>query len=196
MTVAGVSPAGAAYAAFVLLAVALAAWERWVALGNERRLRLENAPEIAPWIFRWMVPVYSLLFPAAILEHVLLERRPPAALAAGMVLLFAAAKMLKLWAIRHLGGAWTMRVFVPADLRVATGGPYRFIRHPNYVAVAIEIAALPLAGGAFITAAAGLLLFAPLLWARVSTEERALLARPEYAAAMADRGRFVPGGRA
>lgn len=174
---------------FVGAAVLVALWERARALRNERRLRRERTPEIAPSIFRLMVPVYALIFPAAVAEHVVLARRPAPALAAAMVLLFAAAKMVKCGAIRRLGDAWTMKVFVPRDLRVATGGPYRFVRHPVYAAVAIEILALPLAGGAWITAAAGAALFAPLLWARIRTEERALLDHPGYAAAMAARGR-------
>lgn len=187
---------GGASIGFLLLAgaaVAAALLERFVALRHERRLRSAGAPEIAPWVFRLMAPVYALAFPAAVAEHLLLERRPHPALALAMTLLFAAAKVLKIWAIAHLGGAWTMRVFVPRDLRVAGGGPYRFVRHPNYVAVAVEMLALPLAGGAWITALASLVLFLPLLAARVRTEERALLAVPEYAAAMGGRRRFLPG---
>ena len=181
-----------AYLIFVVLAVALAAAERLYALGNERRLRREGAEEVAPWIFALMVPVYSFVFAASAAEHLVYGRRPPAALVSGMVLLFAAAKCLKLWAVRHLGASWTMRVLVPRTMRVAAGGPYRFLRHPNYIAVVAEIVAVPLTGGAWATAIVSTLLFAPILVARVRTEEAALLARPEYAAAMAAKSRFVP----
>jgi len=181
---------------FVLVAAAALAaiLERLHALRHETRLRREGGEEVAPWIFRLMVPVYGLVFPAAIAESVLLRRSPPLGFAAAMALLFLLAKGLKLWAIRSLGDLWTMRVILPRRLRVVTTGPYRHLRHPNYVAVVAEVTTLPLAGGAWITAAVACVAFVALLRARVRTEERALLARPEYAAAMGRRRRFVPGG--
>jgi len=182
------------YALLVAGAAAGAMGERLLALRHERRLRAEGADEIEPWVFRLMVPVYALVFPAAIAEHVLLHRRPFAGFAFTMVALFLAAKGLKVWAIRSLGDLWTMRVLLPRRLRVVTSGPYRYVRHPNYVAVLAEVAALPLAGGAWITAAAGGALFLVLLRARVAGEEKALLTRTEYAAGMRNRPRFLPGG--
>ena len=160
---------------------------------NERRLRREGAEEIAPWVFGLMVPVYSLVFAGAVVESARLERRPPAALTIAMVGLFCAAKGLKLWAILHLRSAWTMRVFVPRSLRVVVSGPYRFLRHPNYVAVMGEIVALPIAGGAYLTAFLGAVLFALILAVRIRSEEAALMSRPEYASLMAGRRRFLPG---
>ena len=112
-----------------------------------------------------------------------------------MVLLFVLAKGLKVWAILSLRDLWTMRVILPRRLSVVTTGPYRHLRHPNYVAVVFEVTALPLAGGAGLTAVAAGALIIALVWARVRTEEAALLARPEYAGAMRDRRRFLPGGR-
>jgi len=177
------------YIALVLAAAVIAILERVYARRNESRLLSEGAEETAPWVFRLMAPVYSISFPAAVAEHLLMGRRPTLPFAATMVMLFLLAKGLKIWAIFSLGDLWTMRVILPRTLRVVTGGPYRFLRHPNYVAVLAELTALPLAGGAFITAAAAGALFLFLLWARVRTEEAALLARPEYAAAMGSRRR-------
>jgi methyltransferase len=182
------------YIVLVAAAVLAATLERVHALGHERRLLEAGAEEVAPWVYGLMVPVYTVVFPAAVAEHVLLRRRPPVWFAAAMVVLLVSAKGLKLWAIRSLGDLWTMRVILPRPLRVVTGGPYRYVRHPNYVAVLVEVIALPLAGGAWFTGAAAGGLFLALLGARVWTEERALLARPEYAAAMGERRRFVPGG--
>lgn len=180
------------YVAFVAAAVLLAIGERLRARSNEIRLLHDGAQELAPGVFRLMAPVYALVFPAAVAEHLLAGRRPPAWFAVSMVVLFAAAKGLKLWAVQHLGDQWTMRVIVPRAVRVATGGPYRCIRHPNYVAVIAEGLALPLAGGAWLTAIGFGVLFGAILRRRIVTEEAALLARPEYAAAMAGKRRFVP----
>jgi methyltransferase len=184
--------ASALYIAFVAAAALLAAGERLWARRNEIRLLRDGAEELAPGLFRLMAPAYALVFPAAIAERLLAGRRPAAWLAASMVVLFAAAKGLKLWAVKSLGDQWTMRVILPRAFRVATGGPYRFIRHPNYLAVIGEHLALPLAGGAWMTAIGFAVLFGAILRVRLVTEEAALLARPGYAAAMAGKRRFLP----
>ncbi len=180
------------YIVFVAAAGALALAERLYALRNERRLLAGGAEEVAPWVFRLMTPVYTLIFPAAVAEHLLGERRPAPIWVAAMVLLFVLSKALKLWAVRHLGDSWTMKVILPRTLRVVTSGPYRRLRHPNYVAVIGEILAVPLAGGAWVTAFAGSLAFAVILAFRVRTEEAALMRRPGYADAMRQRSRFLP----
>ena len=181
------------YIVFVALALVMAVVERRVSFVNERRMLGRGAEEIAPWVFRLMVPVYSLIFPAAVAEHLLDRRRPPVFLVGGMIVLFVLSKGLKFWAVRHLRDEWTMKVILPARFRVVTSGPYRRLRHPNYVAVMGEILALPLAGGAYVTALAGAGSFLVILIFRVRTEEAALLARPEYAGPMGRRRRFLPG---
>jgi len=190
-----VSLPGSLYLPFVAAAVVAAVLERRVALRNERRLLAEGGTEVAPAVFGWMVPVYALHFAAAAWEHLALARSPAPSLVVAMLLLFAASKWLKWAAVRALGDAWTMRVILPARPRVASGGPYRHLRHPNYVAVMGEILALPLAGGAYLTAAVFGAAFGMVLVARVRTEEAALMARPEYVAAMGSRPRFLPGRR-
>ena len=182
------------FVVLVTAATLVALGERVYARRNEARLLRRGAVEVAPWVFRLMAPIYTLIFPAAIVEHLTLGRRAPPLLAAAMIVLFAAAKGLKLWAVLQLRDLWTMRVILPRPLRVVSGGPYRYVRHPNYVAVVGEILALPLAGGAWITALVGGALFGAVLRARVRTEEAALLAHPEYASLMAGKNRFVPGG--
>ncbi|HEU4402420.1 MAG TPA: isoprenylcysteine carboxylmethyltransferase family protein [Candidatus Polarisedimenticolia bacterium] len=182
------------YLAFVAAAAAIALAERLHTARNETRLLAAGGREVAPWVFRLMVPVYSGLFITAPVEHLLLARRPPAILVVAMVLLYAAAKGLKLSVARHLGEAWTMKVVLPPRPRIVTSGPYRHLRHPNYVAVMAEVLALPLAGGAWVSATVGGILFALILAWRVRTEEEALLAHPEYALLMAGKGRFLPGG--
>jgi methyltransferase len=186
------APASLPYVAFVAAAALLALLERALAWRNETRLLGEGAEEVAPWIFRLMVPAYSLVFPAAVLEHLLAGRSPGRAIVLAMILLFGASKGLKAWAILHLREAWTMKVVLPRTLRVVTTGPYRFVRHPNYLAVIGELLALPLAGGAWMTALAAAILFAPLLYLRVRSEEAALLSRPAYSGTMAGKGRFIP----
>ena len=78
------------------------------------------------------------------------------------------------------------------DLGVVTGGPYRWVRHPNYVAVAAELAAVPLAHTAWLTVAIGGLVDFFLLWRRITIEEEVLLADPLYRASMGHKPRFIP----
>ena len=86
----------------------------------------------------------------------------------------AAAQMLRWWCITTLGKQWNTRVVVvPGAARVA-GGPYRFIPHPNYVAVVLEGVALPLVGGAWVTALVFSFANAALLRTRIRVEDKAL----------------------
>jgi methyltransferase len=122
-------------------------------------------------------------------------RPPTTAVAAVALASLAAATALRAWTLATLGDAWSTRVTRfddAAGRRVLTSGPYRFIRHPNYLAVIVELAALPLAGGAWATALAASALNAAVLARRIPLEERELAADPRWAAAMRDRPRFLP----
>jgi methyltransferase len=78
-------------------------------------------------------------------------------------------------------------------LGVITSGPFRYVRHPNYAAVFVEMIALPLIHTAWITALAGAVVHIVVLVFRLSAEERVLFADPDYAAAMSSKPRFIPG---
>src|SRR6185436_14944433 len=90
-------------------------------------------------VYRLMQGVYPGAFAAMLVEGAVRGGPPPALVAAGAIV-FAAAKAVKWWAIISLGGAWTFRVIVVAGAPRVASGPYRFFRHPNYVAVVAELA--------------------------------------------------------
>jgi methyltransferase len=121
-----------------------------------------------------MVALHAGLLAGCLLEPVLLHRpfHPwlgwPAA--AAVVL----AQLLRWWCIATLGPRWNTRVIVVAGLPLVSRGPYRWLRHPNYVAVVVEGAALPLVHSAWITACAFTVLNGPLLVTRVRCEDAAL----------------------
>lgn len=96
----------------------------------------------------------------------------PAAVAALTAALLAQA--LRWWAIATLGGRWSTRIIVLPFAPPVVGGPYRLLAHPNYLAVAVELLAVPLIGGALVTAALATLVNGLLLAIRVPAEERAL----------------------
>lgn len=110
-------------------------------------------------------------------------RRPdvPGWLAWSMFVLVLASQGMRWWCIATLGRRWNTRVIVVPGLPLVASGPYRFLSHPNYVAVVVEGAALPLVHGAWITAVVFTLLNAWLLRVRLHVEDRALVGAEEVA---------------
>jgi methyltransferase len=137
-----------------------------------------------------MVALHVALFAAPLCEVAALRRRPRAPLL--WVGVLGGATALRWWSIRALGAAWNVRAVVPSDLQPVTSGPYRFVRHPNYVAVALEFLALPMAGGAWLSALALSGLNVLVLRDRIRDEERLLARVPGYEEAFRGRARFVP----
>jgi methyltransferase len=88
--------------------------------------------------------------------------------------LFLIAKALKWWAILSLGPAWTFRVIVVPDAPQVEGGPYAYLRHPNYVAVVLELAGIALASGAQVSGPLVTLAFGALMMKRIFVEDKAL----------------------
>jgi methyltransferase len=88
--------------------------------------------------------------------------------------LFLAGQALRYWAILSLGGRWTTRIMVLPGAPLFTSGPYKYVRHPNYVGVALEVLAAPLVFGAWTTACVFTVLNAGVLLVRLRSEERAL----------------------
>jgi methyltransferase len=140
---------------------------------NERVLRAQGAVEPPGDVYRPMAIVYPAIFGAMTLEGMLAGPSPDAVLVVG-VIVFAAAKLLKLWAITSLGPRWSYRVLVLPGAPLVSTGPYARLRHPNYVAVFGEIAGFALIVAARITGAISLVIFALLMRKRIGIEERAL----------------------
>ena len=147
--------------------------EAWRASTNERAQRGRGGVEPAGDVYRIMRVAYPGAFVAMLVEGTLRGTSPPAAVLAGAGL-FAAAKGLKWWAIRALGPFWTFRVIVVPGARLVASGPYRWLRHPNYIGVLGELAGAALMTGALLSGMAGIATFGWLLTRRISLEERAL----------------------
>lgn len=141
---------------------------------HERLLRAAGAFEPPDDVYRVMQRAYPGAFLAMFAEAALRGLPPWGAAAAAGAALFVAAKALKYWAIASLGVRWTFRVLVPPGQPLVRRGPYRWLRHPNYVAVAGELlgAAIglrALASGPVVTTA-----FVALMLRRIRIEEKAL----------------------
>lgn len=164
--------------ALLLALLALLGWQRLAELRlsrrNERVLRQEGAVEHVPHQYVWMRLMHLAWFLAIPLEVYLLDRpfHPIVALAAALAL--GLGQLLRYTAIRTLGWRWSVRVFtLPGTPRVRKG-IYRYLSHPNYLGVAIELAAVPMLHGAWLTALVFTLLNGLLLTRRIRAEERHL----------------------
>jgi len=141
---------------------------------NERTQRAAGGREPSGDVYGWMQIAYPAAFAAMFLEGFLRDGAPPRlALAAG-VLVFALGKALKWWAIVTLGRCWTFRVIVVPGTPLVRRGPYRFVRHPNYLGVIGELAGVGLLTGAVLSAPMATAVFGLLISRRVDVEERAL----------------------
>jgi methyltransferase len=145
---------------------------------------------------RAMVAMHTAWYVAMLGEVLFSPTYLPGAVTLGAAALFIAAQYLRFWALLSLGSFWNISVVTTdqATPRFVSNGPYRFIRHPNYLVVMAEIATLPLVGGAVWTALVFSLLNALVLYRRIPLEESYLFLIPGYRDTMGMKRRFIPRG--
>ena len=164
-------------AALLVVAAGLVAIQRLLELGlsrrNERIVRARGAVERGRRHYPLIVAMHALWLLSTLVEGLLRGPGIPSWWPAPLAL-FLLAQLLRYWAILSLGEYWNTRVLVVPGARLVAHGPYRYLRHPNYVAVAVEIAAFPLVFGAWVTGLVFSALNAVLLYVRIGTENRAL----------------------
>jgi methyltransferase len=159
---------------------------------NQRQLEKRGVRKVAEPHFRWMVLLHGGVLIAAAVEVVVLHRPLIPALAIPMAVLFVLANLLRWWVIRTLAGHWNVQVMASSNVGVVTSGPYKWVRHPNYVAVVIELFSLPMIHTAWITALVGTIANLEVLRRRLAVEDGVLLANPIYRASMGSKPRFLP----
>jgi methyltransferase len=179
---------------FALLA--LVGIGRLVELGisrrNQLRLEKQGVRKIAEPHFRWMVLLHGGILIAAGIEVLVLHRPLIPALAISMFALFLLANVLRWWVIRTLAQHWNVQVMASSHVGVVTSGPYRWVRHPNYVAVVAELFALPMIHTAWIASLAGTAANLEILRRRLLVEDGVLMANPTYRLTMGAKPRFLP----
>jgi methyltransferase len=147
--------------------------EARLASRHDRALRTLGAVEPEGDVYGVMRAAYPACFAAMIAEGWF--RGAPAGLTIGLgALIFALAKALKYWAMATLGPRWTFRVLVPPGSTPIAGGPYRWLRHPNYAGVIGELVGMGLMAQAPLAGVLSVGGFGALIAARVRVEERAL----------------------
>ncbi len=167
--------------AFVVV-VLLVAVERVIELVVSRRNAAwslaQGGIESGQGHYPFMVVLHSGFLVATLVEAVLRRPEVPTSLAWSMLVVSVAAQGLRWWCITTLGQRWNTRVIVVPGMAPVRSGPYRWLSHPNYVAVIVEGVALPLVHASWITALVFTLTNAALLTVRLRAENAALATLP------------------
>lgn len=157
-----------------------------VAVGIERLVELVVSQRHLSWArsrggvesgrghYPAMVLLHVGLLVGCVVEVLWLDRPFVPALGWSMLAVVVASQALRWWCVATLGQQWNTRVVVVPGLALVSSGPYRWLRHPNYVAVVAEGVALPLVHSAWLTAIAFAVLNAVVLTVRIRCEDRAL----------------------
>ncbi|QNE23270.1 hypothetical protein F1D05_32775 [Kribbella qitaiheensis] len=145
-----------------------------VSLRNARWSFERGGVETGKGHYPFMVVLHTGFLAGCLVEAIVADRPFVPALGWTMLAVVLLAQGLRWWCITVLGAQWNTRVIVVPGASLVAAGPYRWLRHPNYVAVVAEGIALPLVHTAWITAVLFLLLNIPLLTVRIRAEEAAL----------------------
>jgi methyltransferase len=180
------------YPAFVLFILVESLVEAAISRKNSSALIAKGAIDVAPYLLPLMVLLYIFQFAGSVFEYYKAARVVSLSWLILFGLIVLAAKALKFWAISSLGSFWTMKVLIVPGSQAVTTGPYRWIRHPNYIAVVTESLALPIMGKAYLTTVGVALVFSCLLFLRIRAEEQALMQFTDYSKTMATKRRFIP----
>ena len=141
---------------------------------NERRILQRGGREHAPETYSWIVTLHAAWFAAMLLEVFIGRRKFHPRLAALAFSLFATGQALRLTAIRTLGRRWSTRILTVPQEAPVQHGIYRYMRHPNYLGVQLEMVAAPLMHSAYLTSAVFGVANVLLLRNRIRREEQAL----------------------
>ncbi|MFI8101129.1 isoprenylcysteine carboxyl methyltransferase family protein [Streptomyces sp. NPDC086023] len=163
-----------AYVVLVLLVVAERFAELAVARRNGAWSRARGGREHGAGHYPVMVALHTALLAGCLVEPWVADRPFLPLLGWPALALVSAAQGLRWWCIATLGRRWHTRVLIVPGLPLVASGPYRFLRHPNYLAVVVEGAALPLVHSAWVTALGFTVLNAALLSVRIRCEDGAL----------------------
>jgi methyltransferase len=181
-----------AFLGLLALVAVLRGVELMISRRHQRILSARGVQKADDPDFCWMAGLHAGVLVGAAMEVVILKRPLVALLAVPAAVLFAAANVVRWWVIATLGEHWNVRVIDSVGMGVIDAGPYRWVRHPNYAAVFLELAALPMIHTAWLTASVGSALHVWVLARRLAVEETVLQGDPTYQARMGHKPRFLP----
>jgi methyltransferase len=163
------------FAAAIVFLIIQRLTELSISSRNIKRLIAEGGIEYGAGHYKYIVAVHTLFILSMIFEYLVRSRAGNLADISYLFLIFfAVLQIMRYWVITSLGKFWNTRIIrVPGTVLVAKG-PYRYIKHPNYLIVACEIFCLPMAFGLYYTAVVFTVLNAIILTIRIKEENKAL----------------------
>ncbi|MFS0656756.1 isoprenylcysteine carboxyl methyltransferase family protein [Bacillus sp. 179-C3.3 HS] len=144
-----------------------------VAKRNEKRVKALGAIEFGAGHYPYMVAMHAAFFLFLTLETWLLQREPSRFFLL-LLLLLGLTQIVRYWALYSLGTYWNTKILVVPNALIVKKGPYRWLKHPNYLVVAIELLFIPLLFQAYITAILFTCLNGWMMVVRIQAEEKAL----------------------
>lgn len=153
-----------------------------VAKRNEKWIKNQGAYEAGSSHYPVMIALHAGFFVSLLIE-VLAADRPVSPVWVPLLILFVLTQIARIWCLSSLGRYWNTKILILPGAQVVRRGPYKYIKHPNYVIVTIEILLLPLLFQAYVTAVVFTFLNAAMLSVRIPAEERALKRSTNYSEA-------------
>lgn len=144
-----------------------------IAKRNEKWMKARGGIERGAKHYKWFILVHSLFFISICLE-VIIRDVSNVKLNYVLFTIFMITQVLRIWCIRSLGEFWNTKIIISPEFSLVKSGPYKYVKHPNYIIVGIELFVVPLLFGAYITSIVFPLLHIILLTIRIPFEERAL----------------------
>jgi len=156
---------------FISFVILLRIGELLLSKTNEKWLLLNNAVEYGRGHYKFMVLLHVLFICSAIIEFICSN---PVSYSPFLLVLYFLLLSFKVWIIYSLGKFWNTRIYRIPNFPLVKRGPYKFVKHPNYIVVFAEIAVIPLIFNLYFTATIFTLLNAMMLFVRIREENRAL----------------------
>lgn len=143
-------------------------------------------------LYKWMVGLHASMFVLLPLELWWRQPVPNGLLLRVAGVMTIATLALRAWTLVSIGKSWNVRIIGGKGYPICQRGPYRWIRHPNYLVVVLELVWIPLLAGLWISALVLSVANAVVLFFRIRTEEAALRENPAWVDAMSHKPRFLP----
>ena len=150
--------------------------ELFIASNNERWMKARGGIEVGQAHYKWFIILHTLFFMAILVEYQFKAIKFDGAVPVYMIFFigFMVAQLGRVWCIHSLGRFWNTKIIVLPKVSLIKKGPYKYVKHPNYIIVFIELLFMPLIFGLYIVAIIFPFLHLLLLTIRVPREEEAL----------------------
>lgn len=176
---------------FILFISMQRLFELFIARYNEKWMKKQGAIEFGKNQYRYIVLIHFLFFVSFLSEKIIFNRGLSSFWPV-LFILFLITQVIRIWALASLGRFWNTKIIVLPNANIIKKGPYRFIKHPNYLIVSLEIFLIPLFFKAYITSILFTLLNIWVLTIRIAEEENALKTLTEYEGIFQSCNRFLP----